>query len=161
MRLVVRTAFTLAFALLLQVGRAEATIVNYVIALSGAQEVGAAGDPDGTGTATLTLDTTLNTIAWTIVVANLDTVILDHIHQAPAGVNGGVVIDFGGLLSGSGLVDADVSAVVANPTGYYVNVHTNVFPGGAIRGQIPEPTTFALLGAGLLGLAAASRRRAR
>ena len=160
MRLVVRTAFTLAFALLLQVGRAEATIVTYVVALSGGQEVGG-GDPDGTGTATLTLDTSLNTIAWSIVVANLDTVILDHIHQAPAGVNGGVVIDFGGLLSGSGLVDADVSAVVANPTGYYVNVHTNVFTGGAVRGQIPEPDTFAMLGAGLLGLAAASRRRAR
>jgi len=160
MRLVVRTAFSLAFALVLWVGRAEATIVNYVVALSGAQEVGG-GDPDGTGTATLTLDTTLNTIAWNIVVANLDTVILDHIHQAPAGVNGGVVIDFGGLLSGTGLFDTDVSAVVANPTNFYVNVHTNVFPGGAVRGQIPEPATFALLGAGLLGIAAASRRRAR
>jgi hypothetical protein len=160
MRLVVRTVLSLAFALLLQVGRAEATIVTYVVALSGAQEVGG-GDPDGTGTATLTLDTTLNTIDWNIVVANLDTVILDHIHQAPAGVNGGVVIDFGGLLSGTGLFDTDVSAVVANPTGFYVNVHTNVFPGGAVRGQIPEPATFAMLGAGLLGLAAASRRRAR
>ncbi len=160
MRLVIRTAFSAAIALFFWAGSAEAIIVNYVVALSGAQEVGG-GDPDGTGTATLTLDTATNTINWNIVVANIDAITGDHIHQAPAGVNGGVVIDFGGLLSGTGLVDGDVSAVVANPTGYYVNVHTTVFPGGAIRGQIPEPGTFALLAAGLLGLAASARRRAR
>jgi len=160
MRLVARTTFTVLFALTIWVARAEALIVNYVVPLSGAQEVGG-GDPDGTGTANLTLDTSTNTITWNITVANIDTVILDHIHQAPAGVNGGVVIDFSGLLVGGPLVDADVSAVVANPTGCYVNVHTNVFPGGAVRGQIPEPGTFALLGAGLLGIGVASRRRVR
>jgi hypothetical protein len=40
----------------------------------------------------------------------------------------------------------------------YLNIHTDLFLGGEIRGflvvQTPEPTTLALFGAGLLGLAA-------
>jgi hypothetical protein len=69
MRLVATTAFSFAFALLLGLGRAEAIIVNYVVPLSGAEEVGP-GDPDGTGTANLTLDTSTNSITWSIAVAN-------------------------------------------------------------------------------------------
>jgi hypothetical protein len=43
----------------------------------------------------------------------------------------------------------------------YFNVHTNNFPGGEIRGflaPVPEPTTLALLGSGIAGLAFRRRR---
>jgi len=44
---------------------------------------------------------------------------------------------------------------------WYINIHTVNFGAGEIRGQIniPEPTTFALLGLGLAGLAASRRRK--
>jgi len=49
----------------------------------------------------------------------------------------------------------------------YVNVHTALHPGGAIRGQlievtaVPEPETYAMLLAGLGFLAFIARRRSR
>jgi hypothetical protein len=146
-----------AAALWLLPSPARAALFFFSIPLDGAQEVDAGGnpnqgDPDGSGTADLTLDTDTNTITWSITVADIDTVILAHIHEAPAGVNGPIRIDFNGMLTGS-TTDPDVSLVAADPTGYYVNVHTVAFQAGAVRGQIPEPGTLALLGAGIALLA--------
>lgn len=103
--------------------------------LSGANEVGG-GDPDGTGTASVTINRGLDEICWTVTAENISTVVGAHIHRAPAGVNGPVVVP---ITVGSGCTTADgdlVKAIAKNPENYYVNVHSTEFPGGAIRGQL-------------------------
>ncbi|GAA3532891.1 hypothetical protein GCM10022419_010050 [Nonomuraea rosea] len=70
-----------------------------------------------------------------------------HIHRAPKGKNGPVVVPFfaaeKGLPAGVNGVagSTTTSAAVAgriwnNPKNWYVNLHTVAFPGGAVRGQL-------------------------
>ncbi len=74
-----------------------------------------------------------------------------HIHEGAAAINGPVVINTGitpaspvVLATGSGLFDYSVNVTDAaligrllkNPSGFYVNLHTTVNAGGAIRGQL-------------------------
>lgn len=138
-----------------------AAVQTFIVPLDGRQEIFGpttptpgqpnAGDLDGSGTALLSVDPTTNTISWNITVNGITTPIAAaHIHSAPAGTNGPIVIDFNGALSGS-TTDPDVAALLSNPSGFYVNVHNRDFPSGAVRGQIvAEPGALALLGLTLL-----------
>jgi hypothetical protein len=136
---------------------AYAAPVPFAVPLDGFQEVPGPADPDGTGTAFLAIDPVTLTINWDIVVNNIDSPLTGaHIHRAPVGVAGPIVVDFSSQLSGTGLTDRDLADVLANPTGFYVNVHTLPFPAGAIRGQldlpIPAPSALGLVALGLLAL---------
>ena len=151
--------------------QANAT-TTFIVPLSGVQEVPGPGDPDGTGTARLTFNPSAQTVDWTITVNNIALPTTGtHTHQAPADASGPVVIDFGNQLSGTSLFDADVTAILANPSNYYVNVHNAAFPDGAIRGQlsssqittsgvnpIPVPPGIALVAIGLASLRLARRK---
>ncbi|MGH7500469.1 MAG: CHRD domain-containing protein [Longimicrobiales bacterium] len=104
------------------------------------------GDPDGVGTALLTLNTGQRTVCWSLTASNIALpAIASHIHRAPAGLSGPIVLpisppDGSGASSGC---DDDVDRrlivdILRDPTGYYVNVHTTDEPAGAIRGQLPR-----------------------
>ena len=111
--------------------------------LEGENEVPITGDLDGTGTAMLTLNRGTGEVCWDISVSGiLLPAAAAHIHEAPVGVPGDVVVtlsppDAGGTSSGCTMADrALVKDIAKNPADYYVNVHNADFPGGALRGQL-------------------------
>jgi hypothetical protein len=138
--------------------------VSYTVVLDGANEVAPnVGDPDATGTASITINGTTGQVCVNVSTADMgDTVGVDgpmtamHIHTGAAGVNGPIFIDFA---PPSGTVTAiakcvtttpaNAQAVIADPAGHYLNVHAAApYAGGAIRGQLLERGT----GAGELRL---------
>lgn len=108
--------------------------------LSGANEVPGPGDPDGSGSAELTLNQGQGEVCFDIVVADVAPILAGHIHVGTADVSGPVVVNFNVAENGlSGCVSADaelIKAIRQDPSGYYVNVHNAEFPPGAIRGQL-------------------------
>lgn len=122
--------------------------------LLGGNEVDASGqanqgDLNGFGTATIiiqkTADAGTETVCFGITVQGTDTPTAAHIHQARAGTNGPVVVslaapDAGAPGTASGCTEnvpnKTISALKSEPAGFYVNVHSSAFPGGAMRGQI-------------------------
>jgi hypothetical protein len=117
--------------------------------LTGAQECNNAGtcgvgDTDGTGNAVVRFLADEPRVCFRITVQNIRLPSVGaHIHRGAAGSNGPIVVGFTAPNAegrSSGCVQADravIDAILAGPTGYYVNVHTTDFPGGAIRGQLP------------------------
>jgi hypothetical protein len=112
--------------------------------LEGANE-STGGAKDGKGVAVVLIDGT--TVCYAL---DVDGITLpakaDHIHKGAKGVDGDVVIPFPTAPDANGYAigcavnqKADVTAdVLANPSNYYVNVHTSDFAAGAVRGQIEK-----------------------
>jgi hypothetical protein len=119
---------------------------TFTTTLSGAEEAPGPGDANGKGTATLEVyDAGL--VCYTLKVQAIATPTAAHIHEAPAGTAGGVVVDLrldlaerqGNRLSYCANASEDVVADIrATPADYYVNVHNAEFPAGAIRGQLGD-----------------------
>ena len=101
------------------------------------------GDPNGVGSATTLIDDT--TLCFGLTVNNLDEPTAAHIHRGVAGVNGPIVVPLTAPVSGNPGASGEcipeveselVKEIRANPGGFYVNVHTEKFPAGAVRGQL-------------------------
>lgn len=127
---------------------------NEVPAIAGAE---ASGSGDATITLVVTRDSANNVTSATASFAvNLrgfpagTPINIAHIHQAAAGVNGGIVVNTGltagqnVLTTGSGSfsvanisVTAEIAqGILSNPAGFYFNVHSTQNPGGVARGQL-------------------------
>jgi hypothetical protein len=96
------------------------------------------GAPAGKGTASVKITGTK--VCWKFTgIKGIGTPLAAHIHKGGAGVSGPIVVPFGGKFRASGCIAstaAVVAAIAKDPKGYYVNVHTAKYPGGAIRGQL-------------------------
>ena len=146
----------LAIGLLAGGGVASASdgSVTLTADLTGAQEVPPA-DPDGSGKAKLEINAEAGTVCFDIKIDATGTPNRAHIHIGAAGVNGGIVVPLFELREvptdprndeiEMGRIEecvtgdpAVLAAVVANPAGYYVNLHNSRFPAGAIRCQLED-----------------------
>jgi hypothetical protein len=118
----------------------------FATTLTGAAEVPGPGDPDASGTAFITLNQGQGEVCFDLSWAGIDgTVFAAHIHVGPAGVAGPIVVPLftdvalSGTDSASGCVSASeelIKDIRHDPASYYVNIHSDVFPAGAIRGQL-------------------------
>lgn len=147
-------------ALMTSVAAAGAAPSNLRAHLVGAEEVPAA-DTAAQGQAVFQVDDDGTAIDYRVNVANIDDVLMSHLHLAPAGTNGPIVVwlypdapppqliegrtqgtlatgtitadDLTGPLTGASMEHL-LEAIRAGTI--YVNVHTTAFPGGEIRGQL-------------------------
>ena len=117
----------------------------YRVALDGSQEAPGPGDPDASGAAIVIVNPNNDTVCFLMKWSDIDgTVTASHIHNGPAGSPAGVVVPLfvNATFDGTGMARGCVPGngwtddINANPAGFYVNVHSTVFPPGAIRGQL-------------------------
>jgi len=111
--------------------------------MTGAAEAPGPGDPDGSGSARITLNPGQEEVCFALEVSGIEPATASHIHVAPPGEPGPVVVTLVPPTSGSssGCVSADrdlIRDILRNPEGYYVNVHNAAFPAGAVRGQLSK-----------------------
>lgn len=130
----------------------EETPVVFNVTMRAENEPNGASTSESKGAAQLKVFAD-GTIEFLLTVNNKsgETFTRAHIHKAVAGSNGGIHWDL--LEAGNpvaslsdqpsqlrGVARARTAAVLgdllANPSGYYVNVHSTAFPGGAVRGQV-------------------------
>jgi hypothetical protein len=117
---------------------AQLAIANDMkVTLSGDQEVPPVKtEAKGSGTISVKDD---KSVSGSIMVSGM-TATAAHIHEAPAGKNGGVIIpltksgDGFSVPAGAKLSDAQYEAFKKGDL--YVNVHTAANPGGEIRAQL-------------------------
>jgi hypothetical protein len=146
---------------------------SYVAELAGNQEVPPNSSP-GYGDADFTLSgTTLSVNAGTgtyqDLLGNSSAVTINDASPNGYGYNGAVIFapslnspgSTSGTFTGSGSLSTQQISDL-NAGDLYVNLRSNVYPSGEIRGElelVPEPSTLALLGAG--ALASLARRRGK
>ena len=115
-----------------------------VATLDGKAEVPGPGDPNGNGEFSGWFDAAKGQICYTLGVGSLASPTMAHIHRGDAQTAGPVVVALANPAQNisdtcTPAAPALISEIVANPSGFYVNVHTTQYPKGAIRAQLMHP----------------------
>jgi hypothetical protein len=123
---------------------AESVDETYSAMLQGSQEVPGPGDPDGSANAEVTIVDAVDNVCYEINdVRGISPATAAHIHRGASGVAGPPVVTLQAPTDGEsqGCIQAPeaiADEIEANPSGFYVNVHTADYPNGAIRGQLRD-----------------------
>ena len=131
---------------------ADGDFFTNAVHLDGAQEAPGPGDADGRGTFVIVAFD--DRLCYALNARHIDPAFAAHIHRAPVGVPGPIVI---GLIAptenasadcieavpddtagnpNSLLTESELAEILGNPEMFYVNVHNAAFPAGAIRAQL-------------------------
>ena len=136
---------------------AKKASLKFNTSLKGSNEV-PANESNAVGQAIVTIAEDGSWIHYKVTVANLENVTMAHFHLAPAGTNGAPVVwlydnrggqpagPSNGVLAEGTITEADlIGGLAGNMDGLidnirngniYVNVHSTMYPGGEIRGQL-------------------------
>jgi len=116
--------------------------------LSGEQETPDPGDPNGSGSALITLDPVAGTVCFSIDWTRIRSPFAAHIHRGRLGEPGPIKVvlfqadsPLPNTIDGVSGCVTDVNSdliqrIINHPAAFYVNVHNRPFPDGAIRGQL-------------------------
>jgi len=129
-------------------GQLTAIATELASLMTGDEEVPGPGETDAFGAYYLDVMADGTSICSFLFYNGTGAPMVAHIHKGEAGVAGPVVITLPPFSEGpasngcvSGLDPVLLEDIVANPSDYYVNIHTDAFPDGALRGQV-EPHLF-------------------
>lgn len=142
-----KTSFRLFPAGLLVIGLATGSAAqnsseSYIADLYGENVVPGPGDRNGTGLATFDWDEGREEFCYALAVDDVDRSTDAHIHRGEEGVVGPEVVELSAPGPDGGSFGCIVfeeplrAEISANPSAFYVNIHTESFPGGAVRGQL-------------------------
>lgn len=110
--------------------------------LNGSEEVPGPGDEDGDGFAALSLWPGFNKICFLLHVDDIGAATMAHIHKGAEGETGPIAVNLLPPEDGTSHgcvreIENDlIEDIINNPSDYYVNVHNEEFPAGALRGQL-------------------------
>lgn len=122
---------------------AEAGPVTFELNLNGGNEVPPVEGP-ASGLARLTFDADTNELTWVVFVRGISggAITASHIHLAPAGSNGPVIIFISAVpfsTVGGSVILTDEQLTDLKAGNLYINVHSQDNPGGVLRGQLSLP----------------------
>lgn len=114
--------------------------------LSGTEEV-CEGDTcggDGTGSAEIEINSDENQVCYEISLEGVENVTAAHIHSGAQGEAGPVLVnleypegeDDGADECVDGVSESDLEEISEDPANFYLNVHSERYPDGAVRGQL-------------------------
>jgi hypothetical protein len=139
-RLTLLTAIVLALLLIAAVpvvaSEARATLEA---SLTGEKEVPGPGDPNGRGEAEVKVYKAK--VCYELEVERIKSATAAHIHRGGPSVAGPIVVELKAPTDGSSEGCKAISKQLSknlreHPSHYYVNVHNDPYPDGAIRGQL-------------------------
>jgi hypothetical protein len=138
-RLTLLAALVLAAVLIAAVPVVAAERATLEASLTGEKEVPGPGDPNGRGE--VDVEVHKAKVCYELEVERIKPATAAHIHRGGPNVAGDIVVELKAPTDGSSEGCKAISKKLSkklreHPSHYYVNVHNDPYPDGAIRGQL-------------------------